>query len=1558
MADINISKYTTQVIRVGSTPSSPGFAVDEGQDPVDPSGNPQTHLPVTIAAAANALSITESQVLSGAGTVAQYVRGDGSLADFPESSGGGSSVSYYLNGSVSQGTIGGVAYLEMNKVPILGAGTDFTRNSNGYIASFITDAGDPNLLEIPAGNWNFESYFSASSGGGSPTFYVELYKVNSGGTATLIASNSANPELISFGTTIAPYFSSLAVPTTVLALTDRLAVRYYVTPSGRTLTLHTEGPHLCQIITTFTTGLTALNGLTAQVQFFAVGTSGTDFNIASATATHTFNLPTASGTNRGALSSSDWTTFNNKENAITAGTTAQYYRGDKTFQTLNTSVVPELTNLYYTEARVSANTDVAANTAARHNAVTLGTANGLSLNVQQLSLQLASGSQNGALSSTDWTTFNSKENAITAGTTAQYFRGDKTFQTLNTAAVPELTNLYYTEARVSANTDVAANTAARHAAVTLGTANGLSLNTQQLSLGLASAGVTGALSGTDWSTFNSKQNALNGTGFVKISGTTISYDNSTYLTTAAAASTYVPYTGATSGVDLGTYTLSASNLIANGGFNAGALLLKQSSNAQTIFLGYTAITPVGNNTLNFGFSTGSGVWKSFTLSSFLLTDNINRTYTLPDASGTIALVGGTGVGTVTSVAALTLGTSGTDLSSTVANSTTTPVITLNVPTASATNRGALSAADWSTFNNKENAITAGTTAQYYRGDKTFQTLNTAAVPELTNLYYTEARVSANTDVAANTASRHNAVTLGTANGLSLSTQQLSLGLASSSANGALSSTDWTTFNNKQNALTNPVTGTGTTNYLPKFTGASTIGNSLVFDNGSSVGINTTTPSLQGFNNELTISSGTSGTRRTAINIQGSRTTASTFASIGFYHQANFVASIESSRGGADNSGNLQFFTTNAGVTGERMTIDPSGNLGLGVTPSAWGSLFNNSLVQVKTTSMLGYDNNLYLGVNYYATNSSDNYIQNGFASRYVQRIGQHQWETAASGTAGNAISFTQAMTLGTNSGLSIGTPSAAPSQGLLVQGSVGIGASPSFKLDVNSLGYGIQHYGNGSNYLRTYAGSSYQVIESNGTNQFGYFNGNFFVQTSATDRLTIASTGAATFSAATSAITLTANGAANQWTARLLASSTTSQSYGLTVQAGTNSTDIGFQVIPVSGSGSLLYVRGDGNVGIGTTSPVKTLEVRGTFAISNSSSSYWYMDRDDSDGRFKIVDDSNNDRFNITTGGNVLIGTTSDAGFKLDVNGTGRFSGTISGGGNIELVNAGGPYALIGEGTGVNQYGVIDWDATNNRLRIATQPYAFGANGGQITLTTAGNVGIGTTSPSTTLDISVAEASLRLTSTTGTNFTNQRIVNTGGTLWSGIERSTGGVLGITGAYEAFLLYGADNPMYIGTGNSFLRFGTNSTERMRITAGGNVGIGRNNPSQRLDILGSGTVYANIENSDANIAAVITKNTSKTFTTGLVTDYWAVIDATSGSNTRLMIESGGNVLINTTTNVTGANLNVNGNIRTAAPTGGSAENWKLGNAVNGTVNANRLIRIEIAGVGYDLVARQII
>lgn len=81
-------------------------------------------------------------------------------------------------------------------------------------------------------------------------------------------------------------------------------------------------------------------------------------------------------------------------------------------------------------------------------------------------------------------------------------------------------------------------------------------------------------------------------------------------------------------------------------------------------------------------------------------------------------------GTVTSVAALTLGTTGTDLSSTVATGTTTPVITLQVPTASATNRGALNAADWATFNAKQPAL--GFTPVNKAGDTMTGQLNLVA----------------------------------------------------------------------------------------------------------------------------------------------------------------------------------------------------------------------------------------------------------------------------------------------------------------------------------------------------------------------------------------------------------------------------------------------------------------------------------------------------------------------------------------------------------------------------------------------------------------------------------------------------------------------------------------------------------------------------------------------------------------------------------------------------------------------------------------------------------------
>ena len=357
----------TSVYSSNNSSATSGQVLKSNGAGVAPSWQNSTNGTVTsvgLSSTASSLAITNSPITTSgnigvnfAGVSSQYVRGDGTLANFPTSTGGGSSVSYYLNGSVNQGTFGGNTYYEMNKTPITGAGTNFTITADGYIAQFLTDAGDPALLSIPGGNWNFELYFSASSSGGTPSFYVELYKYD-GTTFTLISSGSTSPESITGGIAKDLYVTALAVPQTTLTVTDRLAVRVYVTHSGRTITLHTEDNNLCQVITTFSTGINALNGLTAQVQYFATGTSGTNFNISSTTDTHTFNIPSASATNRGLLTSADWTTFNSKVTSVT-GTAPVVSSGGAT---------------------------------------------------PAISMAAANGSTNGYLTSTDWTTFNSKGN--------------------------------------------------------------------------------------------------------------------------------------------------------------------------------------------------------------------------------------------------------------------------------------------------------------------------------------------------------------------------------------------------------------------------------------------------------------------------------------------------------------------------------------------------------------------------------------------------------------------------------------------------------------------------------------------------------------------------------------------------------------------------------------------------------------------------------------------------------------------------------------------------------------------------------------------------------------------------------------------------------------------------------------------------------------------------------------------------------------------------------------------------------------------------------------------
>ena len=104
--------------------------------------------------------------------------------------------------------------------------------------------------------------------------------------------------------------------------------------------------------------------------------------------------------------------------------------------------------------------------------------------------------------------------------------------------------------------------------------------------------------------------------------------------------------------------------------------------------------------------------------------------------------------------------------------------------------------------------------------------------------------------------------------------------------------------------------------------------------------------------------------------------------------------------------------------------DSSGNLGLGVTPSAWSGYrgFQIGGTTSLWSSTSGNASSFYTN-NGYFNGANRIYLTTGYASEYIMGAGSHYWYTAPSGTAGNAISFTQAMTLDNSGNLLLNTTS-------------------------------------------------------------------------------------------------------------------------------------------------------------------------------------------------------------------------------------------------------------------------------------------------------------------------------------------------------------------------------------------------------------------------------------------------------------------------------------------------------------------------------------------------------
>jgi hypothetical protein len=313
-------------------------------------------------------------------------------------------------------------------------------------------------------------------------------------------------------------------------------------------------------------------------------------------------------------------------------------------------------------------------------------------------------------------------------------------------------------------------------------------------------------------------------------------------------------------------------------------------------------------------------------------------------------------------------------------------------------------------------------------------------------------------------------------------------------------------------------------------------------------------------------------RTFAINRGGNLSLAGQYNTAGNYRPFGGISAGKENSTDGNSAGYLTFRTNNNGAdTTEWMRLDSVGNLGLGVTPSAWDSAFK--AFQLNTTACISATSNrTFLGQNWYDAASGGKFIGTGYALRYDQlgSNGQHQWYTStASGTAGNAISFTQAMTLGSDGNLLVGGTSNAVGARFISENASG-----------NQLGL---RYTSVATWYNSVDSSGNYIWTKDGTN-IGRFDssGNLLVGTTSalngTARLDVSAP-----SGNNVATTLKNDAGAGQWNTQIWNAGTSGDNAFVQFATETSYT----------GRGSITYNRAGGLVAYNVTSDYRAKDIYG-----------------------------------------------------------------------------------------------------------------------------------------------------------------------------------------------------------------------------------------------------------------------------------------------------------------------------------------------------------------------------